>query len=171
VDIGRLAVDPTPPVWFHPGQAGVLKLGPTALATFGTIHPDILDAAGLQGPCVGFTVDLAAIPMPRRKGTERPKLELSPFQPLRRDFAFLVPDAVPAEKLIRAVKGADKAMIVDARLFDVYTGPGIAEGTKSLAVEVTLQPAQKTLTDAEIEAVAAKIVAAAAKETGATLRG
>ncbi len=171
VDAGKLTVEATPPGWFHPGQAGVLKLGPTVLGTFGTIHPDILDAAGFEGPCVGFTVDLAAVPMPRRKGTERPQLVLSPFQPVRRDFAFIVAETVPAEKLIRAVKGADRALIVDARLFDVYTGAGIAAGTKSLAIEVTLQPAERTLTDAEIEAVAVKIVAAAAKDTGAALRG
>ena len=149
----------------------MLKLGPTVLATFGTIHPDILDAIGFDQPCVGFSVDLDAVPLPRRKGTERPQLVLSPFQPLKRDFAFIVAESVTADKLLRAVRGADKAMIVDARLFDVYTGTGIAPGMKSLAVEVTLQPAERTLTDAEIEAVAARIVAAATKETGATLRG
>jgi phenylalanyl-tRNA synthetase beta chain len=171
VDTAKLITDSNPPAWFHPGQAGVLKLGPTGLATFGTIHPDILDATGFEGACVGFTVDLGAVPLPRRKGTERPQLVLSPFQPLKRDFAFIVADTVTAEKLLRAVRGADKAMIVDARLFDVYTGTGIAAGMKSLAVEVTLQPAERTLTDAEIEAVAARIVAAATKETGAALRG
>jgi phenylalanyl-tRNA synthetase beta chain len=171
VDTGKLIVDANPPNWFHPGQAGTLKLGPTVLATFGTIHPDILDAIGFDGPCVGFTVDLGAVPMPRRKGTERPNLTLSPFQPVKRDFAFLVAETVPAEKLVRSVRGADKTIIVDARLFDVYTGPGVEAGMKSLAVEVTLQPAERTFTDAEIEAVAARIVAAAAKDTGATLRG
>jgi phenylalanyl-tRNA synthetase beta chain len=171
VDVAKLAVDANPPGWFHPGQAGSLKLGPTVLATFGTIHPDILDAIGFDGPCVGFTVDLGAVPMPRRKGTERPALTLSPFQPVRRDFAFVVSETVPAEKLIRAVKGADKGIIVDARLFDVYTGPGVDTGMKSLAIEVTLQPADHTFTDAEIEAVATRIVTAAAKDTGATLRG
>jgi len=171
LDTTKLTVDANPPDWFHPGQAGVLKLGPTVLATFGTIHPDILDAIGFDGPCVGFTVELGGVPLPRRKGTERPQLVLSPFQPLKRDFAFIVPEAVTADRLIRAVRGADKAMIVDARLFDVYTGTGIEPGMKSLAVEVTLQPAERTLTDAEIEAVAARIVAAATKETGATLRG
>jgi phenylalanyl-tRNA synthetase beta chain len=171
VDTAKLTVDANPPGWFHPGQAGSLKLGPTVLATFGAIHPDILDAIGFDGPCVGFTVDLGAVPMPRRKGTERASLILSPFQPIRRDFAFVVAETVPAEKLIRAVKGADKAIIVDARLFDVYTGPGVGAGMKSLAVEVTLQPAERTFTDAEIEAVAARIVAAATKDTGAVLRG
>jgi len=171
VDAGKLTIDTNPPDWFHPGQAGMLKLGPTILATFGTIHPDIFDAIGFDGPCVGFTVELGAVPMARRKGTERPQLVLSPFQPLKRDFAFIVAETVTADKLLRAVRGADKAMIVDARLFDVYTGQGIAPGMKSLAVEVTLQPAERTLTDAEIEAVAARIVAAATKDTGATLRG
>ena len=171
VDTAKLTVDTNPPDWFHPGQAGVLKLGPTVLATFGTIHPDILDAIGFDGPCVGFTVELGAVPLPRRKGTERPQLVLSPFQPLKRDFAFIVAESVTADKLLRAVRGADKAMIVDARLFDVYTGQGIEPGMKSLAVEVTLQPAERTLTDAEIEAVAARIIAAASKDTGASLRG
>ena len=171
VDAGKLTVDTNAPGWFHPGQAGSLKLGPTVLAIFGTIHPDILDAIGCDGPCVGFTVDLGAVPMPRRKGTERPTLTLSPFQPVRRDFAFLVAETVAADKLIRAVRGADKLIIVDVRLFDVYTGPGVDAGMKSLAVEVTLQPGERTFTDAEIEAVAARIVAAAVKDTGATLRG
>jgi phenylalanyl-tRNA synthetase beta chain len=171
VDTAKLTVDTNPPGWFHPGQAGALKLGPTVLATFGTIHPDVLDAIGFDGACVGFAVELGAVPLPRRKGTERPQLVLSPFQPLKRDFAFIVAETVTADKLLRAVRGADKAMIVDARLFDVYTGQGIAPGMKSLAVEVTLQPAERTLTDAEIEAVAARIVAAATKDTGATLRG
>jgi phenylalanyl-tRNA synthetase beta chain len=171
VDAGKLMVDANPPGWFHPGQAGVLKLGPTVLATFGAIHPDILDAIGFGGPCVGFTVELGNVPLPRRKGTERPQLMLAPFQPLKRDFAFIVADTVPAEKLIRAVRGADKALIVDARLFDVYTGQGVEPGMKSLAIEVTLQPVARTLTDAEIEAVAARIVAAATKDAGATLRG
>jgi phenylalanyl-tRNA synthetase beta chain len=171
VDTAKLTVDANPPGWFHPGQAGALRLGPTVLATFGALHPDILDAIGFDGPCVGFTVDLGAVPMPRRKGTERPSLTLSPFQPIRRDFAFVVAETVAAERLIRAVKGADKAIIVDARLFDVYTGPGVEAGMKSLAVEVTLQPAERTFTDAEIEAVAARIVAAAVKDTGAVLRG
>jgi phenylalanyl-tRNA synthetase beta chain len=171
VDTARLVTEASPPDWYHPGQAGVLKLGPTVLATFGTIHPDILDAIEFEDACVGFTVNLDAVPLPRRKGTERPQLVLSPFQPLKRDFAFIVAETVTADKLLRAVRGADKAMIVDARLFDVYTGAGIAPGMKSLAVEVTLQPAERTLTDAEIEAVATRIVAAATKETGATLRG
>jgi phenylalanyl-tRNA synthetase beta chain len=169
-DASKAVVDANPPAWFHPGQAGVLRLGTTALGAFGALHPDVLDALGLEGPCVGFEIDLGAVPLPRRKGTERPKLVLAPFQPVRRDFAFIVTEAVPAERLLRAVRGADRAMIVDARLFDVYTGPGVEAGMKSLAVEVTLQPTERTLTDAEIDALAQRIVQAAAKETGAVLR-
>ncbi len=171
LDTAKLTIDANPPTWLHPGQGGLIKLGPTVLGTFGRLHPDVLDAIGLDGPCVGFTVDLSTVPLPRNKGTARPQLVLSAFQPLKRDFAFIVAADVPAEKLIRAVRGADKTMIVDARLFDVYTGQGVPSGNKSLAIEVTLQPVERTLTDAEIEAVATKIIAAAGKETGATLRG
>jgi phenylalanyl-tRNA synthetase beta chain len=171
VDGAKVAVDPKPPAWLHPGQAGLLRLGPQILGAFGTLHPDVLEAIGLDGPAVGFEIDLDAVPTPRRKGTERPILTLSPFQPVRRDFAFVVDEATAADRLIRAVRGADRGLIVDAALFDVYTGPGIGAGLKSLAIEVTLQPIDKTLTDADIDAVAQRIVAAAAKETGATLRG
>jgi phenylalanyl-tRNA synthetase beta chain len=170
MDTTKLSIDANTPSWFHPGQAGVFKLGQASLGAFGAIHPDILDAIGLDGPCVGFEIDLAQIPLPRRKGTERPPLALSSFQPVKRDFAFIVADEIPAERLIRAVRSADRAMIVDVTLFDVYTGQGIDAGKKSLAVEVTLQPTDRTLTDAEIETIAARIVAAAVKETGAVLR-
>jgi phenylalanyl-tRNA synthetase beta chain len=171
LDSGKLTVDANPPAWFHPGQAGVLKLGQAAVGTFGAIHPDVLEAIGLDGPCVGFTVDLDAVPLPRRKATERPSLALSPFQPVKRDFAFILDADVAADKLLRSVRGSDRALIVDVRLFDVYTGPGVDAGKKSLAVEVTLQPTERTLTDAEIDSVAQRIVAAAAKDVGATLRG
>jgi len=170
IDATKVTVDANPPSWFHPGQAGVIRQGPNALGSFGALHPDVLEALGHEGPCVGFEIDLGIVPLPRRKGTERPPLALSPFQPVRRDFAFIVAEAVPAERLLRAVRGADRAMIVDVRLFDVYTGQGVDAGMKSLAVEVTLQPMERTLTDAEIEALAQRVVAAAAKETGATLR-
>jgi phenylalanyl-tRNA synthetase beta chain len=171
LDTAKLVVDATPPSWFHPGQAGLLRLGQVALAAFGALHPDLLEAIGLDGPCAGFTVDLGAVPMPRRKGTERQPLALAPFQPVKRDFAFMVDSDVAADRLLRAVRGADRAMIIDARLFDVYTGPGVEAGKKSLAVEVTLQPTERTLTDIEIEGVAARIVADAAKGAGAVLRG
>jgi phenylalanyl-tRNA synthetase beta chain len=158
--------------WWHPGRSARLQLGPKAvLAEFGALHPAVLKALDIEGPVYGFEVRLEAIPEPRRKAVKtRAALELSPLMPLSRDFAFVVDEAVAAGDLVRAVQGADKALITEARVFDVYAGQGIPAGAKSLAVEVTLQPRGATLTDAEIEAVSARIVAAAERAVGAKLR-
>ena len=157
--------------WYHPGRSAVLRLGPNVLAQFGELHPRVLEGFGLRGPAAAFEVFLDRIPRPRAKdGKLKAPAALSPFQPLERDFAFLVEDGVSAESLIRAAKGADKALISRVDLFDVYTGKGVEDGHKSLAIAVTLQPQERTLTDPEIEAVAAKIVAAVAKATGGVLR-
>lgn len=160
------------PSWYHPGRSGTLRLGPkTVLAAFGEIHPGVLAAMDAAGPMAGFEVFLDAIPDARGKGGKaRGALNQSDLQPVARDFAFIVNGDVAAEALIRAVKGADRALIADAFVFDVYAGKGVPEGKVSLAVTVTLQPVKATLTDAEIEAVAGRIVAAAQKATGATLR-
>ena len=168
---GNLQVTTDAPAWYHPGRSGVLRLGAVALGRFGELHPGVLDRLGVKGPVVGFEVLLDAVPPPKKKaGTARPLLKLSPFQPIRRDFAFVVDHAVEAERLIRAVKGVDKALVREVAVFDRYEGPGVEPGHKSLALAVTLQP-ERTLTDAEIEAVAARIVAAVAKATGGSLRG
>ena len=160
------------PNWYHPGRSGALKLGDRVMAYFGELHPEIVAAADLKGPVAAFEVFLDAPPLPKAKATKaRPKLVLSAFQPLERDFAFLVDTGVEAEKLVRAARNADKVMITAARVFDLYAGKGVPEGKKSLAIAVTLQPVERTLTDAEIEAVSEKIVAAVAKATGAVLRG
>jgi phenylalanyl-tRNA synthetase beta chain len=160
------------PDWYHPGRSGVIKLGDRTMAYFGELHPEIVAEADLKGPVAAFEVFLEAPPLPKQKATKaRSKLTLSPFQPVERDFAFLVDAAVEAEKLVRAARNADKALIAGARVFDVYAGKGVPDGQKSLAIAVTLQPMERTLTDAEIEAVSNKIVAAVAKATGATLRG
>jgi phenylalanyl-tRNA synthetase beta chain len=161
------------PGWYHPGRAGILCLGPkTVLAAFGEIHPRVLAAMDVAGPVVGFEVMLGDLPAPRAKsGKARPALKLSQLQTVTRDFAFVVDAGIAAEALVRAVKGADKTLISDAQVFDVYAGKGVAAGKVSLAVAVTLQPTEATLTDAEIEAVSAKIVAAAEKALGAELRG
>jgi len=158
------------PAWYHPGQSAQLRLGPTVLARFGTLHPRVLNALDVKGPAVAFEVMLDAVPQPRSKGTNRPLLRASPFQPVERDFAFLVDAKEPAEKLIRAARGADKALIASVGLFDLYQGERIEAGKKSVAISVVLQPTERTLTDAEIEAVSQKIVAAVAKATGAVLR-
>lgn len=163
------------PAWYHPGRSGVLRLGPKVLANFGELHPRLLNALDLRGPVAAFEVFLDAIPTPKAgkssAGRQRPALVLSPFQAISRDFAFIVDADVPAEKLLRAAKSADKALITTVALFDLYAGKGIEDGKKSLAIAVTLQPTTHTLTDAEIDAVAAKIVAQVTKATGGALRG
>ncbi|HEY2659966.1 MAG TPA: phenylalanine--tRNA ligase subunit beta [Caulobacteraceae bacterium] len=159
--------------WWHPGRSARLQLGPRAvIAEFGALHPSVLKALDVDGPVYGFEIFLEAIPEPKRKAVKtRPALELSPLMPLSRDFAFVVEDRIAAGDLVRAVAGADKTLIASARVFDVYAGPGVPEGAKSLAVEVSVQPRDHTLAEAEIEALSAKIVAAAGKAVGAKLRG
>ncbi len=159
------------PAWYHPGQSGQLRLGPTVLARFGTLHPRVAKGLGLEGPAVAFEIMLDAIPQPKaRSGPQRPPLKASSYQPVERDFAFLMASDVPADKLIRAAKSADKALIQTVSLFDLYEGDRIEAGKKSVAISVTLQPTDRTLTDAEIEQVSQKIVAAVMKATGAVLR-
>jgi phenylalanyl-tRNA synthetase beta chain len=160
------------PDWYHPGRSGCLKLGDRTMAYFGELHPELAAAADLKGPVAAFEVFLDAPPPPKARATKaRPKLVLSAFQPVERDFAFLVDAGVEAERLVRAARNSDKALITGARVFDVYAGKGVPEGKKSLAIAVTLQPMERTLTDAEIEAACNKIVAAVTKATGAVLRG
>jgi phenylalanyl-tRNA synthetase beta chain len=158
--------------WWHPGQSARLQLGPkAALAEFGAIHPAVLKALDVQGPVYGFELWLEAVPEPKKKGAKsRPAWRGSALMPLSRDFAFLTPHGVSAAELVRAVQGADKALISGVRVFDLYQGPGVPEGFKSLAVEAAIQPTEQTLTDKDIEALSAKIVAAADK-LGAKLRG
>jgi phenylalanyl-tRNA synthetase beta chain len=141
------------------------------VAEFGELHPRVLKALDAEGPMLGFEVTLEAIPEPKRKAVKtRPALVLSPLMPLRRDFAFVVDQATPAGELVKPILGVDKQLIEAARVFDVYQGKGVPDGKKSIAVEVTLQPRDKTLTDAEIEALSARIVAVAEKAVGAKLR-
>jgi phenylalanyl-tRNA synthetase beta chain len=155
---------------YHPGRSARLCLGPkNVLAECGELHPAILKAFDLAGPVVAAEIYLDAVPA--RRATTRTRDAYAPpaLQAVKRDFAFLVPEALQADALLRAVRGADKQAIVGVSLFDVFTGPGVQEGQKSLAVEVTLQPADKSFTEEELKAIAERIVAAAAK-TGARLR-
>jgi phenylalanyl-tRNA synthetase beta chain len=171
--VDSLQVWDNAPDWYHPGRSGSLQLGPkTVLAHFGEIHPLALEALDAEGPVAGFEIFLDAIPAPRGKGaTSRPALDVSDLQPVRRDFAFLLDEAVKAADVIRAARSADKTLIADVNVFDVFAGKALGEGRKSLAIEVTLQPREKTMTDEEIDAVAKKIVAAVEKATGGSLRG
>ena len=172
VDQANITVAREAHYWFHPGRSGALQLGPkTVLGVFGEFHPDLLAKLGVDQPIAGFELYLDAIPPAKRKGTAKPALDASDLQAVRRDFAFLLDGDVPAGDVVRAASGGDRALIAGVSVFDVFTGQGVPEGKKSLAIEVTLQPRDKTLTDAEIEAVAAKIVAAVIKATGGELRG
>ena len=157
--------------WWHPGQSARLQLGPkSVLAEFGAIHPAVLKALDVAGPVYGFELWLEAIPEAKKRATKsKPALALSPLMPLSRDFAFVVDKDKPAGDLVRAALGVDKALIASARVFDVYEGPGVPEGSKSVAIEVAIQPRDKTLTEAEIESLSSRIVAAAEK-SGAKLR-
>jgi phenylalanyl-tRNA synthetase beta chain len=157
---------------FHPGQSGTLRLGPKlVLARFGMLHPQTARQFDLDGPIALAELYLDAIPAKRGvSGFARKPYAPPPLQPVRRDFAFLVPVGLSAADLIRAIRGADKTNIVAARIFDDFRGPGVAEGHKSLAVEVVLQPVERSYAEADLKAIAEKVSAAATK-LGATLRG
>ena len=155
--------------WWHPGRAGNIALGPNVLATFGELHPKVLRDMDVKGPAVGFTVRIANIPFPKQKSAARPALDISELQAVERDFAFVVDPQVEALTLVNAAAGADKALIDSVTVFDQFTG--LDDGRKSIAITARLQPRDKTLTDAEIEAVSQKIIDKVTKATGGTLRG
>ena len=173
VPAGALQVVSGGPDWLHPGRSGTLQFGPkNKIGAFGEIHPRALAAIGAEGPLVGFEIILNDIPVTKSKATRaKPKLELSELMPLQRDFAFLVDQSVLAGDILKAALASDRSLVTDAEVFDVYEGAGIAAGKKSVAISVTLQPRDKTLTESEIDEVAARIVAGVAQKTGATLRG
>ncbi|MDI6626019.1 MAG: phenylalanine--tRNA ligase subunit beta, partial [Brevundimonas sp.] len=154
--------------WWHPGRSARLQLGPkNVMAEFGALHPRVLKALDADGPMLAFEIVIDAVPEPRGKATKaRGAASLAPLMPLTRDFAFVVEEGRATGDLVRAVSGADKALIAEVRVFDVYRGAGVAEGQKSVALEVVIQPREATLTEAEIEALSAKVVAAAGKAGG-----
>ncbi|WP_166143617.1 phenylalanine--tRNA ligase subunit beta [Methylosinus sp. RM1] len=173
VATGGLQIVAGGPSWLHPGRSATLQFGPKAvIGHFGELHPRVLQALDVEGPIAAFEIILDALPAPKAKPTKaKAKLELSDLQPVSRDFAFLLDRDQPAGDLIRAVQGADRALITDVSVFDIYEGQGVPEGKKSVGVAVRLQPRDKTLTDADLEALAHKIVTEAGKKTGAQLRG
>lgn len=168
-----LQVVPGGPSWLHPGRSGAIQMGPkNVLGYFGELHPRTLSALKAEGPLVGFEVTLEAIPEAKTKATRaKSMLELSPFQPVERDFAFVVGRGVKAADIVRAAQNVDRKLIAGVTVFDVYEGKGIEADKKSVAIAVTLQPRDKTMTDQEIDALAARIVAEVSKRTGGVLRG
>lgn len=169
--VDNLQVSSDAPGWYHPGRSGGLRLGPKVLAWFGELHPRVLRAFDARGPVVACEVFLEAVPLPKQKeGKARPPADLPAFQPVERDFAFVMDEEVPAEKAVRAARGADRQLVQAVEVFDVYRGAGLPEGSKSLALAVVLQPRVKTLTEAELEAVSARIVQQVVKATGGKLR-
>ena len=173
VAAGAVQVVPGGPAWFHPGRCASLQFGPkNIIGHFGELHPAILELLDASGPMVAFEFTLDDVPAPKVRATKaRPKLDLPELMPLERDFAFIVDASVKAADVLKAAQAADRALVTGVTLFDIYEGAGIAPGKKSLALAVTLQPRDKTLTDVEIDAVSARIIAEVAKKTGGSLRG
>ena len=171
--VANLQVEASGPSWYHPGRCGTIKLGPkVVLGHFGEFHPKALEVLDASGPLCGFEVFIDAVPEPKAKATRtKPRLDLSAFQMVRRDFAFVVDKAVEAGSLSKAALAADRKLISGVNVFDVFEGASIGEGKKSIAIEVSIQPMEKTLTDEDFEALAGKIVDNVRKQTGGVLRG
>ena len=171
--VDKLQVEAGGPAWYHPGRSGTIKLGPkVVLGTFGEFHPKTLEALDAAGPLCGFEVFIDVVPEPKAKATRtKPRLDLSPFQAVRRDFAFVVDKGVEAAALTRAASAADRKLITGVRVFDIFEGPSLGADKKSVAIEVAIQPVERTLTDEDFEALASRIVENVAKQTGGVLRG
>ncbi len=172
-DASKAQISRDAPAWYHPGRSGTLRLGPkVVLAHFGDLHPATLKALDSEGPLAAFEIFLDALPAEKKKSRAKPPLASADLLPVTRDFAFVVAKDVPAGDVIKAAAGADKALVQSVNVFDVFEGGSLAaEGKKSVAIEVTLQPAAATLTDKDIETIAAKIVADVKKATGGEIRG
>lgn len=167
---GNLQVSRDAPSYYHPGRSGALRLGANVIGYFGEIHPALLDEMKVSVPVVGFEVFIENIPEPKKKGTSLPLVELSPFQPISRDFAFLADAGVEADSFVKAIKSVDRNLIGNVEIFDIYAGKGIEPGKKSVAISVVIQPKTATLTDAEIEGLSKKIIDIVSQKIGAQLR-
>ncbi|RWO10412.1 MAG: phenylalanine--tRNA ligase subunit beta [Mesorhizobium sp.] len=170
--VERLQIEAGGPAWYHPGRSGTIKLGPKViLGTFGEFHPKTLEELDVSGPLCGFEVFIDAVPEPKAKPTRtKPRLELSAFQAVKRDFAFVVDKAIEAGTLTRAALSADRKLITNVSVFDVFEGASLGAAKKSIAIEVSIQPVEKTLTDEDFEALAKRIVENVNKQTGGVLR-
>ncbi|TDW37288.1 phenylalanyl-tRNA synthetase beta subunit [Rhizobium azibense] len=170
--MGNIQIEQGGPEWYHPGRSGTIKMGPkVVLGYFGEFHPSTLEALDVSGALCGFEVYIDAMPEPKKKATRtKPALELSPFQAVKRDFAFVVDKAVEAGTIIKAASGADRKLVTGVNVFDIFEGGSLGEGKKSVAIEVQIQPVERTLTDGDFEALTQKIVASVTKFTGGVLR-
>lgn len=172
VPMGNVQFEAGGPSWYHPGRSGTIKLGPkTILGYFGEFHPKVLEALDVSGALSGFEVYVDAMPEPKKKATRtKPALELSPFQAVKRDFAFVVDKTVEAGAILKAASSADRKLVTGVNVFDIFEGASVGEGKKSVAIEVVIQPAERTLTDEDFEALTGKIIANVTKNTGGVLR-
>jgi phenylalanyl-tRNA synthetase beta chain len=171
IDASAVQTTRDAPDWYHPGRSLALRLGKTVLGVAGELHPQVLQALDLPRPVIAFEVFLDRLPTPKTKSSARPVFRPSAFQPVERDFAFLVDAATPAEEVLKAVRSADKSLIETASVFDIYSGKGVPEGKTSLALSVRIAPQDRTLTEAELGELSARIVAAVRSKTGGELRG
>jgi len=173
VSLAAVQIVPGGPGFLHPGRSATLQFGPqNVIGWFGQLHPAAAEALDVEGPLVAFEIILDRIPAPKARPTRaKAKLERAEFMPVERDLAFVVARGVRAGDIVKAALGAERGLIAGAQAFDVYEGQGVPDGHKSVAIAVTLQPRERTLTDADIEAAMTKIVAEGAKKTGAALRG
>ncbi len=172
VSLAAVQIVPGGPAFLHPGRAATLQFGPkNVIGWFGELHPKVCETLDVAGPLLGFEIIVDAIPAPKARPTKaKPKLDRSEFMAVARDLAFIVDEGARAADILKATLGADRTLVTAADVFDVYRGPGVPEGAKSIGVSIILQPRERTLTDADIDAVIAKIVAEVGKKTGATLR-
>jgi phenylalanyl-tRNA synthetase beta chain len=172
VPMGNVQFEAGGPSWYHPGRSGTIKLGPKIiLGTFGEFHPKVLEALDVSGALAGFEVYVDAMPEPKKKATRtKPALELSPFQAVKRDFAFVVDKSVEAGAILKAASSADRKLVTGVNVFDIFEGASVGEGKKSVAIEVVIQPADRTLTDEDFEVLTGKIIANVTKNTGGVLR-
>ncbi|PSH63872.1 phenylalanine--tRNA ligase subunit beta [Phyllobacterium brassicacearum] len=171
--IDKLQIESGGPAWYHPGRSGTIKLGPKViLGSFGEFHPKTLETLDVSGSLCGFEVFIDAIPEPKQKATRtKPALNLSDFQTVRRDFAFVVDKSVEAGAIVRAALAGDKKLITGVQVFDLFEGASLGEGKKSVAIEVAIQPVERTLTDEDLEALTRRVVESVGKQTGGVLRG
>jgi len=158
------------PEYFHPGRSAVFKIGQDIIANFGEIHPEICDYFGLNKSVIGFEIFYEKIPLPKRNKISRPMLKISNLQPVTREFAFLVDEKVVSEKITQVVKSVNKDLITDVIILDIYKGEKIPQDMKSIAIKITIQPIQETLTDSALEEISTTIINAIEKKLSGSLR-